>query len=185
MQLLNYTQIPTEVLRPILAEAAKRVAAKTRGVLVTVNWGHAYHTTGHAHCYDGWWERRLPRTRKYRRYDHQGAIVLTIGRRIADALSWAEGMYETALHEWAHIADWQAGSLNIDSQHYRRERRRPHAQRDHEEYAKGLVHSARENPRATEAEQLLGLAVWGEEYINTLTSKRLARAKRERDKDQL
>ena len=147
MQLLNYTQIPSTLLRSVLAQATRDVKAHATGALVCINWTNSDQSAGHCgsnliastHRIPGKTKSRGQGTHHgkkrrvacYKRFHYSGRITVSIPRGISDAIAWAEHCYDTMLHEWAHLADWQNGG----ARHWDRRHRLPWAQRPQEEYA--------------------------------------------------
>lgn len=189
MQVLNYTALPTAALRPVLAEAARQVGARTSGVLVTLSW-RPWGFSGRAHCntvrawcavpgkrvtkvYRGPHTTVRVKRAAHRYYPCQGKIVLGVPRDVSDGLTWAEGLYRLALHEFAHIADSQRGRPFADY-------RLPWGERIHEISANEQRQAAlgRMNLRRQEVLLNLGLAI--DAYADQLTRKRLRRAAKER-----
>lgn|GEM_PF-6261369 len=123
MKLYNRTTIPTEVLEAIIVQAGRNVGARTSGVVAKVTRGRSYCVSGVAKkCTHirHWFlmgkscpkSPEAQRTARWGRTDG-GYFTMTVGRIEATAglyhgTKLAEEVYETALHEWAHIADYQS-----------------------------------------------------------------------------
>ena len=165
MQLVNETRIPNAVLRPLLAAAARKVGAKTSGVLVRVKWGwkrsnaseDTYSwTLGSKRkvTYKMIEGRRRPahvRYTKGRTYiDLRGHMEMVLNRGM-DALHLAEWFWEVAVHEWHHIA-WGQQGRRYDSHDI------PYQDRIHEAEAYACQEEAARNVPAKVQDMILALA---------------------------
>lgn len=162
MKLYNRTHCPDAILTALLADAARKIGARSTGVVVRVSVGCS--NNGVAHRCDwvcvgsrriatdyGDLIMRLPCNRRYLAWP---------GR---DDLATAEGFYRLALHEWGHILDFQQGNRNFSSRS--NSGRRPnHDNRPEEMRANYGAKEALERIKTGEltdpSDEILALALW-------------------------
>ena len=187
MKLYNRTKVPDAVLGPLLIAAGRAVGARTAGVVVKVAGGR--HLSGTAYECD--WLRFGNRAgydyRKGHKVNTDGGYIQftiampgraptwydasTVAKMIAnfDPLERAAATYALALHEWAHINDFQQGTVHESAN------RLPHDDRPIEIAAYRQVRDAEDRQRvgrlASRDDLILALAVWFDEARTAATRK--------------
>jgi hypothetical protein len=181
MKLYNRTKVPDAVLGPLLMAAGRAVGARTGGVIVKVAGGR--HLSGTAYgCnklrfnYRGGYDYRKGHWVKTDSGYIQFTLAMpgraptwydasTVAKMIAnfDPLERAEATYRLALHEWAHIRDFQQGTRFCEPRTLGGRRPR-HDDRPVEIAAYRQVRDAEDRQRvgrlASRDDLILALAVW-------------------------
>jgi hypothetical protein len=114
MKLYNKTKLPDSVLEPLLIAAGRAVGAKTSGVVVKVTQGRNAGVSGMAQSasfVNTWHLKRVSKWKSERVTTDHGWFRITIpwSRPGWDSLAVAQSFFQVAMHEWKHIADYQAG----------------------------------------------------------------------------
>ena len=114
MKLYNKTKLPNAVLEPLLTAAGRCVGARTSGVVVKVTQGQNRGVSGvaeHATFVNTWHLKRVKNWKHERVSTDHGWFRITIpwSRPGWDSLAVAQSFFQVAMHEWKHIADYQAG----------------------------------------------------------------------------
>jgi hypothetical protein len=112
----NKSSLPTKVLERVIAAAGRRSGARIENVVVKVTQRRRrYDVSGEAQRCAFVYAWHLMPKRKFMAQDYVatdgGYFTLTVprpGKGVYDALHIAETIYKVALHEWVHIADYQA-----------------------------------------------------------------------------
>ena len=158
MKLYNRTKIPDSILTSLLVKAGKAVGARTSKVVVQVN--ETYRGGGYAiECGSVRWAKS--KKRKTNRWvDTDGGAIrisLPVRNKFYDRLSLVERFFNTAMHEWGHIKDYQDGGKYFS----RGRKRRPKwADRPEEIRACAYVEQAKaEDVHDKCADEILNFAV--------------------------
>jgi hypothetical protein len=109
MKLYNKSSLSDAALEPLLVAAGRCAHAKTSGVVVKVTHGRSASISGMAHSASFVYAWHLWRGGGRRRVDTHGGWFSIVMPRSGDSLAIAELFFKTAIHEWAHIRDYQAG----------------------------------------------------------------------------
>ncbi len=114
MKIYNKTKLPDSVLEPLLVAAGRAVGAKTSGVVVKVTQGRNAGVSGMAQSasfVNTWHLKRVSKWKSERVSTDHGWFRITIpwSRPGWDSLAVAQSFFQVAMHEWKHIADYQAG----------------------------------------------------------------------------
>ena len=144
MQLVNETRLPNDVLRPLLAAAARKAGAKTGHVLVRVKWGWK-RPNATVHKIPHWW-----RIKGRTHWGITGYVEMVLDRTAA-TLELAEWFWGLAVHEWHHIAWGQRGN------EFRHDV--PYREREHEIEAFACQHRAEEKVTLAVQDMILDLAL--------------------------
>jgi len=167
MKLYNRTKLDTKLLHKVLAAAGKAVGARTSKVVVEVVPRRAWGTTGEA------WQCCCFRVGKRWIRTDGGGFVIRIPcnwlKNRSDASDYvcgrAEGFFETAMHEWVHIRDFQDGGQDFKYRRTGSSRRMNWKDRPQEQRAESVVHLAESEGVYEKHEELLfELALVLEEY---------------------
>lgn len=118
MKLYNKTKCPTEFLEPLLVAAGRAVGAKTTNTVVKVTSGRTGRVKGEAinwntvskwHLVKGWTWAHHSKNNSIS-CDGYFSIVLPMALHPCyDPVKVAESFFKVAMHEWAHIKDYQSG----------------------------------------------------------------------------
>ncbi len=171
MKLWNKTRIPDNVVHALVAKAGRAVGARTAKVVVVVkstnrDHGQAY-SCSHVRACSPIFGRGRSKSRRWIRTDG-GYIELFVQRYPGfnigsgdarntedNAARLAQKMFELAMHEWGHIADFQANDAGAGlefSKRGRRSGRRPAwGDRPEEIRAEGHVEAAKHAGADTKA----------------------------------
>ena len=114
VKLYNKTKLPDAVLEPLLIAAGRCVGAKTTGVVVKVTQGRNAGVSGeaqHANFVNTWHLKKVKNWKHERVTTDSGWFRITLpwSRPGWDSLAVAECFFKVAMHEWKHVADYQAG----------------------------------------------------------------------------
>ena len=142
MKLINKTKLPDAVLTKVLTAAGRAIGARTSKVLVhvkSVRSGY-YSTTGFAVMCSS--TRRFTKGKWIATDGGFIDIGINIKNGMCDPLYIAEQFYNTALHEWAHIKDFQF-SFRPEFSHLTNGRRPKHNTRPEEIRAFNMVDDAK------------------------------------------
>ena len=171
MKLYNRTRCPDEVLAPLLTAAGRAVGTRTGKVIVKVTQGSRGGCQGETNSC-AWVREFALATRKYTKDGKlKRRLVATDGGWIRmtlpgphpayDPLDQAERFYRLAVHEWAHVKDYQDGGKRFGDYNKR------WANRPHEMRANRMCAEAMEREEAGQIkgrdEEILALAIWLEE----------------------
>ncbi len=130
MKLYNKTKLPDAVLERLLIAAGRAVGARTTNVVVKVTQGRHRGCSGmasHASYVNTWHLHRVRKWKSERVSTDGGWFRITIPQFSQgwDALALAQQFFEVAMHEWKHIADYQAGRWTMAWSHASSGGRRP------------------------------------------------------------
>ena len=153
MKLHNNTTIDDDLVRRLITKAGRAAGARTNGVVVFVNQGSGYRSSGVAHrcdmvrIYNGKRSRRASRGR-WNRTDG-GYFVIRMprtaidgtGNPFPDPVDQATNFFRVAVHEFAHIRDYQSirAGERLDWSRKINGRRPAHSVRPEEERAFATV----------------------------------------------
>ena len=130
MKLYNKTKLPDAALEPVLVAAGRTVGARTARVVVKVTQGRHRGVSGMANSasyLNTWHLKRVAKWKSERVFTDGGWFRITIPqlRPGWDSLATAQQFFEVAMHEWKHIADYQAGKWVVSWSHAGPGGRRP------------------------------------------------------------
>ncbi len=115
MKLYNKTKVAPDILDAVLVAAGRCTKARTTGAVVKVTQGHRACSSGYAkraNFVNTWHLRRVRKWKEERVNTDGGYFSIVLPQRFStwDALDLAVSFFQVAIHEWVHIADFQAMS---------------------------------------------------------------------------
>lgn len=114
IKLYNFSGLPDEPLRSLLTKAQRAVGCGGSVIVKVTRGGYRVRSRAISATWVKRWflsTRRSTKGGEYRRGTVQtsGGYVILQPYRSSDALASAERLFETAIHEFAHVKDFQRG----------------------------------------------------------------------------
>ena len=171
MKLINKTNIPNEFIEPLLKQAGIQSGCRTSKTYIKISYRNSYYSlsvSGKAYNYTGINDYYLTGNSK-RILVCDGYITMILPNVLAVSKSYpvnyltlSENIYSVAVHEFAHIKDFQHRITNTY-----KNRNKPYKSRPCEILARKIARQSMNHLNSDRQDLILNLAIWLENYHKT------------------